>query len=118
MKLRHALLGVLVASSFGAVSIPAQAEIIVRVAPPAPRAEVTPEPRRGYTWAPGYYRWNGHRHVWTAGHWERNRHGYVYRSPTWEERNGHYVYRSHGWDRDGDGVPNSRDSRPDNPRRS
>ena len=34
--------------------------------PPAPVYEVVPAPRAGYVWAPGYYRWDGDRHVWTG----------------------------------------------------
>ncbi len=118
MSLKKSLLGLIIASSFGAVSLPAQSEIIVSVAPPAPRHENVPSPRRGYTWESGYWRWNGHRHVWVAGHWERNRHGYTYNPPRWEERDGRWVYHSRRWDRDGDGVANNRDRRQENPNRS
>ncbi len=40
---------------------PAQAAvgIDIDVAPPAPRVIVTPGPRAGFVWAPGYWRWNG-----------------------------------------------------------
>jgi hypothetical protein len=45
----------------GAIALPASAQIVgsltVDIAPPAPRVEVIPAPRTGYTWAPGYYRW-------------------------------------------------------------
>ena len=64
---RHLPIGVILASSFGATAIPAQAEIIVSVV------------------------------------------------PRWEERNGRWAFQSRRWDRDGDGVPNSRDSHPNNP---
>jgi hypothetical protein len=119
VNLRKTLLGMIIASSFGAVAIPAQAEIIVSVAPPAPRVERVPTyERRGYVWEQGYWRWNGRRHVWVAGHWERSRRGHVYVAPRWEERDGRWVYHSRRWDRDGDGVPNRYDSRPNNPNRS
>ena len=119
MNLNKALIGVIFASSLGATAIPAQAEIIVSVAPPPARYERAPQHmRRGYTWEEGHWRWNGRRHVWMAGHWERNRHGHVYNPPRWEERDGRWAYQSRRWDRDGDGVPNHRDSRPNNQNRS
>ena len=131
MNLRKTLLAVIVASSFGAVALPAQSEIVVRIAPPVDRVEVVPAPRRGYVWEPGHWQWNGHRHVWRAGHWERARTGYVYNAPRWTERDGRWHYEARRWDRDhdgisdrhdrdrdGDGVPNNRDRRPDNPHRS
>ena len=49
----------------------ARAHIYVNVAPPAPLVEEVPAPRYGYTWAPGYWRWNGHRHMWAHGYWVR-----------------------------------------------
>ena len=85
--------------------------------PPPPRYEPAPAPRRGYVWSPGYWRWNGHRHMWVGGHWERARPGYAYRAPEWVEREGRWHYQPPRWDRDGDGIPNRRDQHPDNPYR-
>ena len=62
----------------------------VRLGPPAPRFERVPPPRVGYVWAPGYWRWNGHRHVWANGYWVRARPGYRYRPAYW-------VHGRHGW---------------------
>ena len=113
----------LAAGLIGAVALPvsseAAREIRVEVAPPPPRDEAVPRPRRGHVWAPGHWQWNAkrHRHVWVKGHWERERRGYVYRAPEWTERDGRWVYRSSRWDRDGDGVPDRRDRRPDDPTR-
>ncbi|WP_020656785.1 YXWGXW repeat-containing protein [Massilia niastensis] len=100
--------------------------VIVHKAPPAPRHESIPAARRGYDWVPGYWDWNGRRHVWVSGHWERDRPGYVYSRAEWKrDRNGWYLDQG-GWrhservarrDRDGDGVPNRHDSRPNNPYR-
>ena len=58
--------------------------------------------RPGHVWVPGHREWNGYHRVWVPGHWERER-----------------GYRGHGprWDRDGDGVPNRYDARPNNPYR-
>ena len=119
--MKKLLIAALVAGSFGSVAIPASADVLVRVAPPAPRVEVVPEARRGYTWAPGYWDWKRGRHVWVKGHWVRERKGYVYNAPTWEEHNGRWRMHRGAWarhDRDGDGVPNGADSRPNNPSRN
>ena len=44
------------------------ARVIVRVAPPIPRADVVPiRPVAGYVWRPGYWSWNGARYVWLPG---------------------------------------------------
>ena len=55
------------------VSTPAiaRSEIYVNIGPPPPVVEVVPAPRPGYVWAPGYWGWNGHKHVWAKGHWKR-----------------------------------------------
>lgn len=113
---------------------PAQAQaqgrtevIVVHKAPPAPMREAVPAARRGYEWVPGYWSWNGRRYVWERGHYEKVRVGYVYQRPEWrQDRKGWYLERG-GWvredhrmarrDRDGDGVPNRYDARPNNPNR-
>lgn len=99
-------------------------------APPPPRHEATPRPRRGQVWEEGHWEWRGNRYQWVRGHWVKARAGYQYRQPHWVERDGRWEYRRGGWDRDGDGianrndrdrdgdgVPNRRDSQPNNPRR-
>jgi hypothetical protein len=87
--------------------------INIATAPPAPRYEVMPAPRAGYVWAPGYWHWDGRRHVWMAGHWETARPGYRYVQPRWERYTdgGRERWRYHAsrWDRDGDGIPNRYD---------
>ena len=99
-------------------------------APPAPRHEAAPRPRRGMQWVPGHWEWRGHRHVWKSGYWVKARPGYHYRPVQWQERDGRWHMQPGGWDRDGDGIPNRRDrdrdgdgvpnrydQRPDNPYR-
>lgn len=101
-------------------ALPASAQISVRIGPPPPRVEVVPPPRVGYTWAPGYWNYEGRRHVWHGGTWVRARPGYVYNAPTWVERNGRWELRRGAWargDRDHDGVPNAVDRRPNDPTR-
>jgi hypothetical protein len=111
----------LAAGLFGAVATPlpvmAAVDVYVTTAPPPPRVERVPQPRRGYEWAPGYWNWQGNHHVWTKGHWVKARHGYTYRPHEWVERDGRWQLQRGRWDRDGDGVPDRRDTHPDNPNR-
>ena len=124
MKFRKPLLALLVAATLGGISQSpialADVEIFFNRPPPERRHEVMPAPRRGYLWAPGY--WDGRRdkHVWRRGHWERERSGHHFVEPRWVERNNGWALERGRWnrgDRDGDGVPNNRDRRPDDPRR-
>ena len=78
-------------------------------APPAPRHEAAPRPRRGMQWVPGHWEWRGHRHVWKSGYWVKARPGYHYRPGQWQERDGRWHMQPGGWDRDGDGIPNRYD---------
>jgi hypothetical protein len=120
--IRKILMAAAVAATLGSITAPVAAAVYVKVAPPEPRSEVVPAPRRGYTWAPGYWDWRGNRHVWVAGHWVKERRGYAYHEPRWVERDGRWMQERRGWqranrDNDGDGVPNRFDSRPNNPNR-
>ena len=114
----------------------ASLNVVIGVPPPAPVYEVVPAPRAGYVWAPGYYRWEGGRHVWTwaAGcpsvrlplgprplgsrsEWLAAR-----RRPMGPDGTAFPTATSIApttalGDRDHDGVPNRYDSRPDNPYR-
>jgi hypothetical protein len=95
--------------------------VVIRSAPPPPRDEVVPPARDGFVWTPGYWRWNGHRHVWVNGKYVRARHGYYWREPTWAQlENGRWRMERGRWergDRDHDGVPNRLDEHPNNPNR-
>ena len=122
--LKKILLAGLMATSFGAVPLGAFARpVIITVAPPAPRHEVIPAPRRGYVWAPGHWEWRQQRHVWVAGQWMHARRGYAYESPRWLQHNGRWQMEQGRWaptpnDRDGDGVRNRMDRAPNNPNRN
>lgn len=113
----------LLAASLGTASISAVAAphgVFIDIAPPAPRVERMPVPRRGYVWVPGYWNWTGHRHTWIRGTWVRERRGFVYAEPRWVQRDGRWELRRGQWargDRDGDGVPNAVDRHPNDPRR-
>lgn len=118
---KQAFLTAAIAATLGATAVPASAATIITIAPPAPRHEIVPPDRAGYTWSPGYWDYRGHRHVWVAGQWMRDRRGYAYHAPQWVENNGRWTLQRGNWargDRDGDGVPNGADRRPNNPNRS
>lgn len=125
MKLRTSLVAVLAVFSIGAVTVPivasAEVGIYFNIPPPPPRYEAVPAPRAGYLWSGGYWNMRNNRHVWQRGHWERERSGYYRTEPAWTQRDNRWHLNRGGWnrgDRDGDGVPNSRDRAPDNPRRN
>jgi hypothetical protein len=58
--------------------------------------------RPGYVWSPGHWEYRHGRNFWVEGHWVRARPVYA---------------QGPRWDRDGDGVPNRYDARPNNPYR-
>jgi hypothetical protein len=101
LTLTIALLG---ATLGGIATAPAHAQVGVSIsigAPPAPRYEPVPPPRAGYLWAPGFWDWDGHRHVWRSGHWERSRPGYAYHAPAWHQGPHGWELNRGGWDHDG-----------------
>lgn len=117
------LIAVLLAfgGSVGILPQPAAAAdiIVVRNEPPPLRSEPVPDARRGYVWAPGYWRWSGNHYVWVRGKWMRARHGYHWRPSSWESRGDRWQMQHGGWvrgdgDRDGDGIPNRVDRDRDN----
>jgi hypothetical protein len=113
---------VLAAGTIGAMVTPmssmAQVGIQLNLGPPPLRYEVVPAPRDGYVWTGGHWQWQSNRHVWIPGNWQASRPGYRYGQPAWVEREGAWQYRASRWDRDGDGVPDSKDRRPNDPRRN
>lgn len=120
---RKTLLAALAAASFA--SLPgvgfAQRAVIIDQPPPPAREERMPAPRRGMEWAPGHWEWRNGQHVWMRGHWMKARHGQHWAPDEWREVNGRWQHRPGRWmrgDRDGDGVPNRLDSRPNNPNRN
>jgi WXXGXW repeat (2 copies) len=80
-------------------------EIIIRTEPPAPRYESRGSVRAGYEWVPGYWQWDGRRHVWVNGHWERARAGMVWEPARWERRRGGWVFIPGRWVRAGRRTP-------------
>jgi hypothetical protein len=90
--------------------------IVVEVAPPPARQEAIPPAREGYVWAPGYWNYDGSRHVLVEGHHVPSQAGMVYVAPTWEERSGRYALRGERWEKD-PVKPNPLGNSPVNPLR-
>lgn len=93
----------MVVTAIAAAATPAMARdsvaFSVNIGPPPPHVEYVPAPRPGYVWAPGYWNWNGHRHVWVNGHSIRGRHNQHWVPDRWNHRgNGWRLERGH-WGR-------------------
>ena len=70
----------------------------VAVAPPEPRVEVIGvAPQPGWVWFPGYWNWEGGRHVWHGGYWHEGRPGYHWVSHHWEQgpHGGYHLVEGH-----------------------
>jgi hypothetical protein len=87
------------AVAFTALPAAAQSSfsVVIGNAPPAPRFESVPAPRHGYEWAPGYWNWDGQRHVWMSGHWENARDGYRFQRSEWVRDPNGYRLEQGGW---------------------
>lgn len=83
----------------GAVAPPAlcAAGLEIEVAPPPPRIIHAPPPRPGFVWAPGYYRWDGHRHIWVDGRFIRERRGAHWVPEHWVEHHGRWRFEPGHW---------------------
>ena len=90
--------------ALGFIAAPAwsQSSLTIDTAPPAARQETPGPAREGYTWAPGYYKYENNRYTWSEGHYVPSRKGYRYESPRWEERDGRYTLYPEQWVRDED----------------
>jgi hypothetical protein len=74
-------------------------DIDIGIAPPAPRVEVVPAPRRGYIWAPGYWDYRHRRHVWVPGRWVGERRGYRWVPDRWDRRGPRWHHERGHWER-------------------
>ena len=102
MAMRNRILFATVLLGAALAPLPGAARTFVdiQIAPPPPRAEVVPAPRVGYVWAPGYWRWNGRRHVWIHGSWVRERRGFHWEPEAWVQGpNGRWHLRPGHWSR-------------------
>lgn len=77
----------------------AEAEVIVKIAPPRLRVEHRPRaPGRDYVWIGGYHRWDGRAYAWEPGRWEAPPHAHaVWIAPRWEHRHDGYVFVEGRW---------------------
>jgi hypothetical protein len=100
--LKHKALLLCSLIALGTATMPAHArvnlDVDIGVAPPAPQVEVVPAARPGYVWTPGYWNWDGGRHVWVGGTWVAERPGYAYAPARWEERNGRHHFVAGHWE--------------------
>lgn len=102
MHMRHPIAATLLVALGALTQAPAaraDVRVGIRIAPPPPPAHVIVEsgPRVGYVWAPGYWRWNGRRHVWVEGHYVRARRGYVWVADAWDHRGDRWYYQRGHW---------------------
>lgn len=80
-------------------ALPLAAQVVVRVAPPAPVYErALPAPGPGYVWTPGYHRWDGRAYAWAPGAWvvAPRPHAHWVRA-RWIRRGGGWVFVEGRW---------------------
>lgn len=101
--LKQLLLAALLA---GGMTMPvlAQVNINISLAPPPPPQEVVPALAPDRVWAPGYWAWNGDRHVWVKGKAIVRRDGYRWAPDHWEKRDNGYYRQAGYWVRDANYV--------------
>jgi hypothetical protein len=85
-----------VASPVLMLTVPVAAQVHW-IAPPPPRIVVTPAPRAGWVWSPGYWRWTGREYFWVAGRWLPERRGYGYVPAHWERALGGWIFVPARW---------------------
>ena len=71
--------------------------IEIGVPPPVAIIETVPPPRSGYVYAPGYWAWNGDRHIWVRGRTITERPGYTWVPDRWESTGGRYRFVQGYW---------------------
>jgi len=74
--------------------------VTIGVPPPVPMYEVVPPPRVGFVWAPGYWYWDGGRHLWTPGRWIAERPGFHWVPDRWARVEGGWHHEYGHWDHD------------------
>jgi hypothetical protein len=90
MNVRKSVLALCIAAgaATGSLATPALADVYLRFGPPAPIYEPVPVVQPGWVWIPGYWDWNGHRHVWVNGRHVHARHGSYWVPNRWCQHNG------------------------------
>jgi len=103
MPFHRAFLILIAAGSLGACVVEPRGRAVgyvdIDVAPPPARVVVVPDPRPGYVWVPGYWRWTGSRHEWVDGRWMRERHGRHWEPAHWEQRGNRWHFEEGHWSR-------------------
>ncbi|HWG35184.1 MAG TPA: YXWGXW repeat-containing protein [Gemmatimonadaceae bacterium] len=99
---RSLLLSLILMGGFSSASALARG-VIIEIAPPPDRVEVVPVQRRGYTWAPGYWRWQRGQHVWVGGHTMRARTGYAWTPDRWNDVGKRHEFKAGHWTRGSEG---------------
>ena len=87
----------LLAASWAALS-QVNVRIEVGVPPPVAIVETVPPPRPGYVYAPGYWAWNGERHIWVRGRTITERPGYTWVPDRWDSSGGRYRFVQGYWE--------------------
>lgn len=103
MTIRTAIKKILLSALLaGAAATPALAQISIQIsiAPPQPQYEVIPVLATSQVWAPGYWAWNGERHIWVRGHAILRREGYRWAPDNWRQRGDGYYRQPGYWVRD------------------
>ena len=115
MSMRKALLYASIALC--PVAMPAAAQVYVSpprvtinlpMPPPPPHIEVVPGPRSGYVWAPGYWGWQGERHVWVPGRHIEARGGHHWVADSWQAREGRHHFAPGRWEQEDKGRGNGK----------
>lgn len=66
--------------------------------PPPVYYEEVPPPRVGFFWIPGYWYWQGNRHIWVNGGWERERPDSVFVPGRWDRRGNSWHFEPGKWE--------------------
>jgi hypothetical protein len=70
----------------------ANAQVYVRIGPPAPRVERRPPPPSPrHVWVDGFYLWDSRNYVWAPGYWAQPPRSHTHWVP------GHWAHRSKGY---------------------
>jgi len=78
--------------AFAMIPAASNAQVYVRIGPPAPVIEhYGPPPHPGYVWIAGYHRWDGARYVWVPGYYAAPPRPHAVWVPH------HWAHRHGGW---------------------
>ena len=97
MERKTRIAALAVAAALFAIPLAAQAQVVVRVGPPALRVEPVPAPRAGFVWAPGRWHWVNGRYAWNGGRWLAARPGYRWVPGEWGHRGEGWGYVRGHW---------------------